>query len=240
MKSAIPLYPLVLLLFLLGGCTSEETPEEILPPPVHSAETILAVPDVPQETEIPEISDEISEEPPLMLYFREISEYTAFVNSPELPEEEFDRYVRENNYHMNGVRTKEDAAELLGKMNSMTVPVISQAEAVNITVAVETGYCTVVQQTPADEIYFVRIPLNEIPVSVDPGNRTRLTTDASDEIYHFTDPAHPNVHQYEGFLRGNYIFLRTNTENKSAADEAVVNLTFMTLADFIESSEKDR
>lgn len=238
MKSTIPLFLPAVLLFLLSGCTSEEKPAEILTPSVYSAETIPSVPDVPPETETAEISDgisyEISEEPPLTIYFREISEYIAFSNSPELPDEEFDRYIRENHYHMNGIRTKEDAGALLEKLNSMTVPVIGQAKAVNITVAVETGYCTVVQQTPADEIYFVRIPLNEKPVSVDPVNKTRLTTDTSDEIYHLTDLEHPNIHQYEGFLSGNYIFLHTNTEDKSAADEAVANLTFMTLADFIQ------
>lgn len=234
MKSTIPLYLSAVLLLLLSGCTSEEKTAEILTPPISSAETILSVPDVPTKTEIAEISDEISEEPPLMLRFREISEYTAFVNLPEMPDEEFERYIRENNYHMNGIRTKEDAAALLEKLNSMTVPVIEQAEAVNITVAMETGYCTVVQQTPADEIYFVRIPLNEIPVSVDPGNRTRLPTDASDEIYRFTDPARPNDHQYEGFLSGSYIFIWTKNEDSAAADEAVSNLTFMALADFIQ------
>lgn len=234
MKSTSLLLLLTVLLCLLGGCTSAKKPAEIFVSPTLPAETILSIPDAPPETERSEISDEISEEPlPLTIRFREISEYTAFVNSLELPEEEFDRYVRENNYHMNGIRTKEDAAALLAKLDSMTVPVIEQAEAVNITVAMETGYCTVVQQTPADEIYFVRIPLNEPPVSVDPINKTRLTTDTSDEIYHFTNPAHPNHHQYDGFLGGSYIFIWTKTEDKSAADEAVSNLTFTTLADFI-------
>lgn len=235
MKSTSLLLLLTVLLFLLSGCTSAEKPAEIFVLPTLPAETILSIPDAPPETEIPELSDEISEEPPpLTIRFREISEYTAFVNSLELPEEEFDRYVRENNYHMNGIRTKEDASALFVKLDSMTVPVIEQAEAVNITVAMETGYCTVVQQTPADEIYFVRIPLNEPPVSVDPINKTRLTTDTSDEIYHFTNPAHPNHHQYEGFLDGSYIFIWTKTEDKTAADEAVSNLTFTALADLIE------
>ena len=226
MKSTSLLLLLTVLLFLLSGCTSAEKPAEIFVPPTLPAETILSIPDAPPETEIPELSDEISEEPPpLTIRFREISEYTAFVNSLELPEEEFDRYVREN---------KEDASALFVKLDSMTVPVIEQAEAVNITVAMETGYCTVVQQTPADEIYFVRIPLNEPPVSVDPINKTRLTTDTSDEIYHFTNPTHPNHHQYEGFLDSSYIFIWTKTEDKTAADEAVSNLTFTALADLIE------
>ena len=233
MKSTSLLLLLTVLLCLLGGCSSAEKPAETFVPPVLSAETLLSIPNTPPETEVPELSDEISEDPPPTLYFREIAEYTAFADSPGLPDEEFDRYVRENNYHMNGIRTKEDAAALLAKLDSMTVPVIEQAEAVNITVAMETGYCTVVQQTPADEIYFVRIPLNGTPVSVDTVNKTRLTTDASDEIYHFTNPAHPNHHQYEGFLGGSYIFIWTKTEDKSAADEAVSNLTFTTLADFI-------
>lgn len=234
MKSALfPYLPAVLLL-LFSGCAAAEEPSETPALPVYSAETLLSISDTPPETEIPELSDEISEEPPLMLRFREISEYTDFVNSTGLPDEEFDRYVRENNYHMNGIRTKEDAAALLEKLDSMTVPVIEQAEAVNITVAMETGFCTIVQQTPADEIYFVRIPLNEPPVSVDPVNKTRLPTDASDEIYCFTDSAHPNHYQYEGFLGGSYIFIWTKTADKAAADEAVSNLTFTTLADFIQ------
>ncbi|MBQ7313122.1 MAG: hypothetical protein IJW81_06020, partial [Clostridia bacterium] len=173
MKSALfPSLPAVLLL-LFSGCAAAEEPSETPTPPVYSAETLLSISDTPPETEIPELSDEISEEPPLMLRFREISEYTDFVNSPELPDEEFDRYVRENNYYINGIFTKEDAAALLEKLDSMTVPVIEQAEVVNITIAMETGFCTIVQQTPADEIYFVRIPLNEPPVSVDPVNKTR-------------------------------------------------------------------
>ena len=234
MKSALfPYLPAVLLL-LFSGCAAAEEPAETPAPPVYSAETILSIPDTPPETEIPELSDEISEEPPPTLYFREIAEYTAFADSTGLPDEEFDRYVRENNYHMNGIRTKEDAAALLEKLESMTVPVISQAETVNITVAMETGFCTVVQQTPADEIYFVRIPLNEIPVSVDTVNKTRLPTDASDEIYRFTDSAHPNHYQYEGFLSGSYIFIETINEDKSAADKAAATLTFTTLADFIQ------
>ena len=234
MKSALfPYLPAVLLL-LFSGCAAAEEPSETPTPPVYSAETILSIPAPLPETEIPEISDEISEDPPPTLYFREIAEYTDFVNSPELPDEEFDRYVRENNYHMNGIRTKEDAAALLEKLDSMTVPVIEQAEVVNITIAMETGFCTIVQQTPADEIYFVRIPLNEPPVSVDPVNKTRLPTDASDEIYRFTDSAHPNHYQYEGFLGGSYIFIWTKTADKAAADEAVSNLTFTTLADFIQ------
>ena len=234
MKSALfPYLPAVLLL-LFSGCASAEEPAETPALPVYSAETILSIPAPLPETEIPEISDEISEDPPPTLYFRELAEYTAFADSTGLPDEEFDRYVRENNYHMNGIRTKEDAAALLEKLDSMTVPVIEQAEAVNITVAMETGFCTIVQQTPADEIYFVRIPLNEPPVSVDPVNKTRLPTDASDEIYCFTNPTHPTHYQYEGFLGGSYIFIWTKTADKAVADEAISNLTFTTLADLIQ------
>ncbi len=233
MKSTILLYLLVVLLCLLGGCTSAEKPAETFIPPVLSAETIMSIPDVPPEAERSEPSDEISEDVPQTLYFREISEYTAFVNSPELPDEEFDRYVRENNYHMNGIRTKEDAASLLAKLDSMTVPVIEHAEAVSITVAVETGYCTIQQKNDTDEIYHVRISLNEIPLSIDPAGKTKLSSNPSDELYYFENQPNQNHHQYEGFLGGNYIFIWTKTEDKSAADEAVSNLTFTALADLI-------
>ena len=94
MKSTSLLLLLTVLLFLPGGCTSAEKPAEIFVLPTLPAETILSIPDAPPETEIPELSDEISEDPPKTLRFREISEYTAFVNSLELPEEEFNRYVR--------------------------------------------------------------------------------------------------------------------------------------------------
>ncbi len=234
MKSALFPYLLAVLLLLFSGCAAAEESAETPAPPVYSAETILSVPDVPPETEIPELSDEISEAPPQTLYFREISEYTAFANSPELPDEEFDRYVRENNYHMNGIRTKEDVASLLTKLDSMTVPVIEHAEAVSITVAVETGYCTIQQKNDTDEIYRVRIPLNEIPLSIDPAGKTKLSSNPSDELYYFENQPNQNHHQYEGFLSGNYIFIETINEDKSAADEAVSNLMFTTLADLIE------
>ena len=232
MKSTIHL--LAVLLFLFGGCTAAEEPPETFPHPAPSAETIISAPDVLPETERPELSEGISEDVPLILYFREISEYTAFVNSLELSEEEFDRFVRENNYRMNDIRTQDDAAALITTLDSMTVPVIENAEAVGITVAVETGYCTIQQKNDADEIYHVRIPLDEVPLSIDPVNKTKLSANTSDELYYFENYPKQNHHQYEGFLNGSYIFIWTNTADKTAADAVISSITFTTLADLIE------
>ncbi len=175
----------------------------------------------------------VSESAPRSIIFRETSEYTAFVNSLELSDEEFDQFVRENNYNMNGIKTKEDAAELIEKMESMTVPAVENAEIVGITVAVETGYCTIRQKNDTDAVYHVRIDLNaEETISINTTNKVRINSDAANELYYFENQN--DQHQYEGSIDGNYVYIWTNNVDKTAADDTISTVTFTTLSDLIE------
>jgi len=146
----------VLLCLLLCGCGNQDTQEN--PPPKDTlmnetapetmgeteSETIIETePETESET-IPE--EEITHpdievdpakallgvdyfaHPPFVIQFWSPDELREFMDSPNLPDEEFTAYVDRTNYYMNRLQTKEDAQCIIDYILSFRYPVIPGTE----------------------------------------------------------------------------------------------------------------
>ena len=63
--------------------------------------------------------------PPRCLSFAGAEELEAFFSSAELLEEEFQTFISEMNYDMNGIHDKEDLANLKERLTTAPFPVVS-------------------------------------------------------------------------------------------------------------------
>ncbi|MBQ2725009.1 MAG: hypothetical protein IJF78_04815 [Clostridia bacterium] len=66
--------------------------------------------------------------PPFVIQFRSPDELREFMDSPNLPDEEFTTYVDRTNYYMNRLQTKEDAQCIIDYILSFRYPVIPGTE----------------------------------------------------------------------------------------------------------------
>lgn len=62
-------------------------------------------------------------EPPNTLIFDSIDEYDSFVASIELTDEDFESFISNNGYSMNGISSKNDVIQVSNQINSILWPV---------------------------------------------------------------------------------------------------------------------
>ena len=63
-----------------------------------------------------------SVEPPCILTFRSLNDYKTFADSQELSDEEFNAFIAENSYNMNGISTKDDVVVFCDILNNIPFP----------------------------------------------------------------------------------------------------------------------
>ena len=80
-------------------------------------------------------------EPPRILTFRSMNDYKTFVDSPELSDEEFNAFISQNSYNMNGVSTKDDVIAFCNKLNSIPFPEAHELTFSAMQLYIESNHC---------------------------------------------------------------------------------------------------
>jgi len=88
-----------------------------------------------ESVEAPEAA--LAELPPHCLSFDDIKAYQDFFFAAELDDDDFLKYIRKNNFEMNGIRSKEDLTDLTEKLYPVPFPVVTGAQLTHVEILPE-------------------------------------------------------------------------------------------------------
>lgn len=89
-------------------------------------------------------------EPSRTLYFDSIACYHEFMESVYLDKKEFELYIKKNNFHMNGIQTKEDVTKWINEIELLPVPASTSYEFVSMVIDVDFNTLFMSYQCPED------------------------------------------------------------------------------------------
>lgn len=157
-------------------------------------------------------------EPPQSLSFRSIEEYQCFFLSVDFSDDDFQEYIEERGFDMNGIRSKDDVNKLKQKLASVPFPSVPNAD------------LTAMEILPEYDQLYLRYELNGDDVctfTVDYTNMTQINqiTEAEQNIqlwndasYDYSYDAEQKLHKFFENNNGCTVLCRYYGEKESALE----------------------
>ena len=166
-------------------------------------------------TENDDDSGETIPEPPSMLFFGSVQDYSDFTDSVNMETEAFDSYIKRNNYYMNGVHTKQDVLEVVDFMKALPLPASEAFDFVQMEFYVDEHTCFVLYQGDDSERCSFLIYIDEEDQYEPPaqGEEVRMipveVLEGIESLYVLNDEESSSVKAYMACIQGYSVLVRT-------------------------------
>ncbi len=175
-------------------------------------------------------------EPSRSLYFDSMECYHEFIESEFLENNDFELYIRKNNFDMNGIQKKEDVTELNNEIKLLPVPASTLYEFVYMVIDVDYKSLFISYQSPGDEgctflIYFDKNDYLESLIKYnyvdqETGNISMNNNPDIQSLYVINDEESSSLKAYLAYINGYDVLVRTYNMSKESILPALSSFTY--------------
>lgn len=175
-------------------------------------------------------------EPSRSLYFDSMECYHEFIESEFLENNDFELYIRKNNFHMNGILKKEDVTELNNEIKLLPVPTSTLYKFVYMVIDVDHKSLFISYQSPDGEgctflIYFNKNDYLESLIKYnymdqETGNISMNNNPDIQSLYVINDDEKSSLKAYLAFINGYDVLVRTYNMSKESILHTVSSFTY--------------